>query len=219
MPELTETGLARRVQQLRAELAQRDTAVLAQRCGAELVDGRLLLPVWDTAVTLSPPEFIACDVHTGTAVDPLTQALLAYYLHTSDGMAPAQSWVAFTELPDGRFYTQAFQGYTGRELAQAFGEDVPRFTVTAVTLGGQPESFANVAFSFQPLPLVRLLVVCWLGDEEFPTAYQILFDAHISHHLPTDACAILGSMLTRRLLTASVTEMKITPNGIRPLLQ
>ncbi|MBX3056210.1 MAG: DUF3786 domain-containing protein [Anaerolineae bacterium] len=88
------------------------------------------------------------------------------------------------------------------ELAQAFGEDVPRFTATAVTLGGQSESFADVAFSFQPLPLVGILVVCWLGDEEFPTAYQILFDAHISHHLPTDACAILGSMLTRRFLSA-----------------
>jgi hypothetical protein len=42
-------------------------------------------------------------------------------------------------------------------------------------------------------------VVTWEGDEDFPSTYQILFDAAVSHHLPTDACAILGSILTHRL--------------------
>jgi len=59
----------------------------------------------------------------------------------------------------------------------------------------------DAAYEFQVLPMVSLLVVTWQGDEEFNSTYQILFDAAVSHHLPTDACAILGSNLTNRLIT------------------
>ena len=200
MSERTLTGLAGRVQELRADLAQRDLSTLVSACGATVVDGRLQMKVWGTAVVLSAPEFVVRDAETGEALDPLTQALVAYYLHTADGAPPADHWIAFTELPHGRFYTQAFQGYTGRELAQTFGNDVVRFRETAVALGGTAVTFADAAFRFQALPRVPVLVVCWQGDEDFPPSYKILFDAQTPHYLPTDACAILGSMLTRQLL-------------------
>jgi len=203
MVERPLTGLAGRVQALQADLARRDLSELALACGAVLVDGRLQMQIWGTAVTICVPEFVAYDVENGKVLDTLTQALVAYYLHTADGISPANHWIAFTELPDGRFYTQAFQGYTGRELAQTFGNDVARFEKTAVTLGGTANVLGDVAFRFQALPRVPMLVVCWQGDEDFPPSYKILFDAHTPHYLPTDACAILGSMLTRRLLTHS----------------
>jgi len=114
MSERPLTGLAGRVEGLRANLAQRDLSTLAAACGATVVDGCLQMEVWGTAVTLSTPEFVARAAETGEAFDLLTQALVAYYLHTADGFPPADQWIAFTELPDGRFYTQAFQGYTGR---------------------------------------------------------------------------------------------------------
>lgn len=200
MAERPLTGLAGRVQELQADLTRRELPELAHACGAALVDGRLQMKVWGTAVTISAPDFVARDAATGEALDPLTQALVAYYLHTADGMLPADHWIAFTELPDGRFYTQAFQGYTGRELAQTFGNDVAHFGETAVALAGTAVPFADAAFRFQALPRVPVLAVCWQGDEDFPPSYKILFDAHTPHYLPTDACAILGSMLTRHLL-------------------
>jgi hypothetical protein len=64
----------------------------------------------------------------------------------------------------------------------------------------------ELAFAYQVLPHVRLLAACWLGDEEFPPSYRVLFDAAAGHHLTTDAYAILGSMLTRRLLREAGRE-------------
>lgn len=194
------SGLEKRLWELRKELALRDTAVLAQNCGLRVGDEHLVMRVWGKPITIMLPHFIACCTETHAELDPMTQALVTYYLVTSDGTPAADKWIAFTELPDGRFYTKAFQGYTGRELAQAFGNDIKRFSETAVAKGGVADPFAAAAFRFQALPKVPILAVCWQGDEDFPASYNILFDAHTSHHLATDACAILGSMLSGRLL-------------------
>lgn len=114
----------------------------------------------------------------------------------------AGKWIAFTELPDGKFYTQAYKGYTGGELTRAFGNDDEAFMQAAESLGGRREFFGNIAYSYQVFPRLAIMVVCWLGDEDFPASYNVLFDAAAGHHLTTDACAILGSTLTKMLIKA-----------------
>jgi len=130
--------------------------------------------------------------------------MLAYYLSTSDGTPLTGRWIAFSELPDGTFYTQAFQGYTGGELAKVFQDDVEGFAEAAASIAGSMpvpgDPPGDEAAAFQILPNVRMLVSCWLGDEDFPSSYRVLFDAAAGHHLTTDAYAILGSMLTRRII-------------------
>lgn len=195
-----ESSLLRRVISLRYDLTQRDLTILADLSGADLVPGGLVLMVWGTAVFITTPDFVARNQETGAVLDSMTQALIAYYLWTTDGAPAAEEWMAFTELPNGRFYTQAFQGYTGQKLVRHFGNDIAWFEETAVALGGQAVPFGDIAFQFQVFPHVILMVAAWQGDEDFSPSYKILFDAHTSHHLPTDACAIIGSMITGRLL-------------------
>ena len=200
--EEQESGLARRVDDLRADLRERDMASLARNTGAAYVDGRFQLEVWNRKVTISEEDFVAIDEESGQACDALTQAMLAYYFHTSDGTAVGGGWIAFRELPDGQFYASAFQGYTGSKLARLFGSDIDSFIEAANGIEGQLQQIGDAAFRFQALPRVPVAVVCWLGDEDFPSSYRVLFDQSIDHHLPTDACAILGSMLTSKLSKA-----------------
>lgn len=162
--------------------------------------GVLRLPLWGVDVAVTIPDFVVCDPQTGQELPVAGQALLLYYFHTCDGAPETGRWVSFAELPDGRFYNRAFQGYTGHELAKAFQSEAAAFVRAAESLGGQRQALGDAAFSFRALPRVTLLVVFWQGDEEFPASFQILFDAAVSHHLPTDVCAILGSMLTRKLI-------------------
>jgi hypothetical protein len=199
--------LAERVSKIRTQLARIDPELLAARSGATYDEGgdgggKLRLRVWDREVILGVPSFEARDAETGEGLDTFTLALVAYYLQTADGTPEAGRCIAFTELPDGKMYTQAFQSYTGHELAKAFGNNVESFGKAAASIGGRPVIFGDRAFSFRALPLVQLTVTCWMGDEDFPPSYRILFDSAVSHHLPTDACAILGSTLTRRLIRA-----------------
>jgi len=203
------THLTRRTAELHDALRAVDPQTLADRTGATYVpvsptQGSLHLHYWNRQVVLTYPEFVARDGRTGELLGTMDRAMLAYYFALSDGTPETGNWIAFSELPDGRFYTQAFQGYSGDELARTIGNDEEGFAAAALLTQGwevrSGQAPGDRAFAFRALPFISLLVVCWLGDEEFPPSYRILFDGTVSHHLSTDACAILGSALTRRLL-------------------
>ena len=195
-----------RAEELRVALRKMSPTRLASRTGSRFSGrgdaGEFEFDFWGEPVQLSFPDLIACDPRSGTPLDPLSQALLLYYFHDADGVPAAGQWISFSELPDGTFYAQAYQGYTGQELLAVFGDDIAAFEQAALALGGRAVPFADCAFAFAALPLSPVLAACWLGDEDFPSSYRILFDAAASHHLSTDGCAILGGALTRRLIRA-----------------
>ncbi|MFN2106660.1 MAG: hypothetical protein ACK2UJ_17430, partial [Candidatus Promineifilaceae bacterium] len=56
-----ESGLDRRVADLRQEILQRDKAVLAQRTGAVRDNGGFLLAVWNRCIAINGQDFIAVD--------------------------------------------------------------------------------------------------------------------------------------------------------------
>ena len=128
------------------------------------------------------------------------QAVVAYYFYTSDGAPLTGQWISFADLPDGRMYNSAFQGYSGNELVKVFGLNIDRFKLACEKSGGQASPAGDAAYIFYALPHLPLLVNYWCGDDDFPSSCKILFDSSVDHYLPTDVCAILGSILTRRIL-------------------
>jgi hypothetical protein len=211
--------LAQRVTVLKEQLRALQDAIgaesLAERTGVARYKetperGKYALNLWQQPIQLSYPDWIATDSQTGQALSVATQALLLYYFITADGERPEAHWISFADLPDGRFYNQAFQGYSGSELARAFQNDLESFDRAARQIGGKllpaaPETPGDRAFVFQALPRLAVLTVYWQGDEDFPAAAQVLFEITTPHYLPTDVCAILGSTLTRRLIKQKET--------------
>lgn len=200
----TEGPLAVYAASLRRELAALSPEQLAQRVAADLsAEATLALVFWGEEVQATHPELV-WRTTAGRPLGDLAQALLLHHLARSDGARPTGRWIAFAELPDGLFYDRAFNGYTAAVLARRFGDDVAAFARSAERVPGRLDEgmvpAAPMAFAYRVLPLVPLAVACWPGDEDFPTAYRILFDAAVPHHLSTDGCALLGSMLTRRLV-------------------
>ncbi len=197
--------LLARVATLRQTVAQRAPASLAAathtQFQAQAGGGVFEFAYFGAAAEFSFPACEARLAHSPALLPPLDQAMVAYYFHNACGGPIAGQWVAFSELPEGRFYTQAFQSYTGAVLARRFGDDLARFVQAAEQAGGRRFDLGDAAFAFLALPLAPLAVVAWQGDEEFPPSYRLLFDASAPRHLSTDTCAILGSMLTRRLVS------------------
>ena len=190
-----------RIDEARSALAAIPEKELARRSGAVHRDGRLSIPVLGHATSVHLPELVA-HAADGSVCPEETQILLLDYLIRSDGASPSGEWIGFQELPNGGFYRQAFQGYTGDRLVQEIGGDIEAFRRAAKALGGEAVALGDAAYAFRVLPLVPLAVVWWDGDEEFPPNATVLFDRVAQHSLPTDGLAILGRMLCRALGTA-----------------
>lgn len=200
-PQRLEQRFTQRLEELRETLASINLNRVVWASGAQLsAEGQLNLLYWNRLIRITYPQGIAYPLGGELPLAAFDQALLLYYLTTADGEPLSQTWVAFSDLPDGRFYNQAFQGYTGNELALTFRERQDLFESAAQAMGGVSYPLGDAAYTFMALPRVPLLAVYWQGDDDFPPSCQVLLNAAASHYLPTDAYAILGSALTRRLI-------------------
>lgn len=164
--------------------------------------GTFLLPFLGQAVRIRYPDF-AFDADS--PLPPHVRALLVYYLARSDGSSPTGDWRAFADLPDGRFYAAAFQGYTGDAIVRRLAEKADGIAAGIAALGGRalaPSELAtnaDAAWVVPALPRVPVALVWWDADEEFPARAELLFDSTARNHLPTDGCAVVGSWLTSML--------------------
>lgn len=188
--------------ELRETLQGRQPARLAVLSGAEWDAERneLRLAWLGRRYRITWPELVAYAQDAAAPSPASVQGLFLYYLAHADGAPLAGQWLSFRELPDGWLYHQAFQGYTGHVLVQQLGNDVDSLAAAAQALGGEAIAVSDCGYAFQTLPAVRLAVVYWQGDDEFPAQAQVLFDAAASHYLPVDGLALLGSDLVRQLL-------------------
>jgi len=199
-----EESMTRRVEALRSALRERNLGHLAALSGARPGEDALQLPYWGRQVRIGWPDLAGNFPDDGSPCGLFDLAMLLYYLDTADGSPPADRWIGFRELPDGAFYNQAFQGYSGNPLAKRFGEQPQDLAAAAGQLSGERlPALAPEAYAFQPLPRIRLAVALWPGDEDFPARASVLFDAASSHYMTTDGLALLGSGLARRLLRAA----------------
>jgi hypothetical protein len=197
--------LERRADQLRRELLNSDYHQLAYLTGTTFEEGQtkkgvFQFQLWNKPVVLSGEDLIARDAETNDPLPPIHQATILYYFYSSKASPPANSWISFSELADGQFYNAAFQGYTSKKLLQYFNTNYGLFEERCLGICGDKTTFGDGAYRFQILPQVAVLAVYWQGDEEFPPSYKILFEDTADYHLPTDVYAILGSMLTGKLM-------------------
>jgi hypothetical protein len=196
--------LTERLYQLRSALRSQDPGLVAARSGISYLEagpgrGELHIQLWGNICILSWPELTGNN-DRGEPLSDFQQTLLLYYLVTADDSALTHKWVSFADLPGGRMYNTAFQGYSGDEIEKNFGMDLDALKQACDLAGGEQVEIGNASFIFQALPRVPLMLTYWLGDEDFPSSCKILFDESACHYLPIDACAILGSTLTRRLI-------------------
>lgn len=167
--------------------------------------GQLSLRCLGMPVTIRLPEYSIFTTH-GATVSVITEALIISYLESARGTPRVGEWVAFRDLPGGTFYHQAFTGYTGKRLAQHFGNNLDAFCHAAKSVGGLSlAELGHAAFEFQAFPHLRVAIVYWLGDPEdgLPPQANVLFERAASDYMVLDGLAILGSQLVGHIIRAS----------------
>lgn len=196
----TNDQLIVQINALRAALREREPREVAFNAGVEFDAGVLRFQFYGEPYRVTIPDWEVIAEATNRVASPYYAAMFLYYLHTADGMPRAGRWISFRELPEGMFYQQAYQSYTGNRLVQVFENRVDEFARVARTLGGMKLALGDAAYAFEALPRVHVAAVYYAGEEDFPPTANVLFDASASHHLPTDVLASVGRALVDRLI-------------------
>jgi hypothetical protein len=204
-PEETYAVALQRAQKTFAEL---EPIQAAHRAGvsfgtAHENGGTFELAFFGTPFQVHWPEGNMQHIATGSEPDIASRILLLHYLITADGTPTRDRWISFRNLPGGLGYDAAFQQRANLRLSHTFETNRVAFETAARALAGERLSFGDASFLFRLLPRVWLAVVLNLADEEFPADANILFDAAVSHYLPTEDLAVLGGMLASRLVKAA----------------
>jgi hypothetical protein len=200
--------LALVVEDMREKLGHVKPGKLVLRSGCERdADGNYCLTFLWQEYVISGDDFTVRQADTDKEVPSFFQSLILTYLATANGTTPSSRWVSFRELPDGMFYAQAFQGYSGNRLLRELQGGIESFRRAAEALGGEPLEIGDAGYAFTVLPRIHMAIVYWEGDEEFPAQFpsqaQVLFEDTTSNYMSTDGLAVLGSQLVGKVLKAA----------------
>ena len=170
--------------------------VAAAKAGVDMVDGKFIIPFFNRTYKLSFPEGELEEADDQQGYPKWLRVLLLHYLIQADGTGPADTWIAYRQLPGANFFEQRFNNMCINPLTEAFGHDLEGFKKGGEALGGEPITrTGDAAFRFKALPSVIMACILYLGDEEVQPAVNVLFDASAIAYLPTEDLSLLGVYL------------------------
>jgi hypothetical protein len=159
----------------------------------------LVLKALNQEVSIRWPDLTFGEEDAEAEIPIQQQVLYLHYLwgaSSSNGADATGEWISFQEIPDGRFYMDAFQRRAKNPMVTSFGETPDLLLKVAKELyGAVPFDQGDVSVVVRALPLVPIALILWKGDEEFPPEGNVLFDRSIIGILSAEDVAWLSGMV------------------------
>ncbi|MDZ7699322.1 MAG: DUF3786 domain-containing protein [Deltaproteobacteria bacterium] len=196
----------------RQALSERDPHGIADQSGANIertADGGhcLSLRFLEKSVLIDWPGFEMRLQGSDETLSLQQQVLILHYLDGAGDTPMTGEWVAYQEIPDGRFYLDAFLRRAKNPMIQVFGENPELLVQLATTAyGAKSLDQGDFAVTVQALPKVPVALILWRGDDEFPPEGTLLFDRSIARILSAEDVAWLAGMIIYPLIGMAKAE-------------
>lgn len=183
----------------------------AKKAGADYQRGedgeKITLEFFSEAYQISCPqiEFYSPSKKT---VSLVTRILLLHYLIQADGSPMTGKWVGYKDIPGGLLYASVFARRVTDPLLRRFGRSAKWFQEAGIQLSGETAGVGDASFILKAFPFIPMQYVLWEGDDEFPPAAQLLFDASVDHYLSLEDIVVLGQITTGRLIQRAAVNQK-----------
>ncbi len=128
--------------------------------------------------------------------------VLLFHYSKAEPTTKSGNLVKFANLEGGQAYETAFLNRAVKPLAEVFGDKPEELGRYAERFGGYILSYGDCSVEIPALPHIPLKIILW-QKREFPAEANILYDATANDYLPTEDLAVLGELMTARLIQAS----------------
>jgi hypothetical protein len=188
------------------DLDTKDATTVASLAGATLEGSNIRFKFMNREILVATPGYqVSWADQKPEEEFALTDAVMVlHYLQQAKGIGPLGELVAYRQIPGGEFYTAAFRKRAELPLIGTFGQKPGLLTKTAALLGGRSkEGIGDEAAIFRVVPNLEVVTIIHIGDDEFPSDGQVLFDKSITTALSIEDIAWLGSAIVYRLMGAA----------------
>ncbi len=167
-------------------------------------DGTIALSFFQRPYIISYPE-LAFSSPQEPVISLVSKIIILHYLINATHSTRTGELTNYGGLPGGSFYFPVFKRKTTDILLAKLGNDGEKFKQAGQSMGATINSLGDVSFTIRALPDIDLTLIFWEGDEDFPSAYDILFDAAIDRYLSLEDIVVLAQMVTKRVLSRTMT--------------
>ncbi|NIA19302.1 MAG: DUF3786 domain-containing protein [Xanthomonadaceae bacterium] len=178
-------------------------------------DGIIALPFFQRPYTISYPE-LAFSCPQEPVISLVSKIIILHYLINANHSTRTGELTNYGGIPGGSFYFPVFKRKTTDILLAKLGNNGEALKRAGEILGATTSSLGDVSFTIRALPDIDLTLIFWEGDEDFPSAYDILFDAAIDRYLSLEDIVVLAQMVTKRVLSRTMAGSTIERKETKP---
>lgn len=172
----------------------------AARSGTKYDGKRFRIPFYNRVFLVHYPELRVEEEGNSDPVPQFLEIILLHYLLQASDTTVGSAWIAYRQLPGSALFERRFIQMAMQPLQRIFGDDIEGFKKAGEAVGGVSiDQVGDAAFKFMALPNIPLAVIFYLGEDEIPSSFNVLFDASAPSYLPTEDLSLLGVYLVGAL--------------------
>lgn len=146
--------------------------------------------------------------------DPWDEVLLYNYIFFSGSKPLSGKWVGLESFPNSLSKRVALEDGCHRRINQVFAGAQTKLQAACRKLGGIPVADghnADLAYRFQPLPKMPLLLLFWDEDKEegFDSQTKVLFDESALEYLDLESLTFVAEKLAEKLISIGEEELNV----------
>ena len=171
----------------------------------------LEIPYFGRAVTMRHNGIVS---NNDEKFDPWDEVLLYNYIFFSGSKPLTGNWVGLESFPNSLPKRVALEGGCHRRINQVFAGARSELEEVCRKLGGIPVADghnADLAYRFEPLPKMPLLLLFWDEDNEegFDSQTKVLFDESALEYLDLEGLTFVAEKLAQNLISMKKEELNV----------
>lgn len=117
-----------------------------------------------------------------------------WYLVQAKDIPPTGKLIQPTNIKGGGMFFRGSHVIPLDSLAKRYGTEKEAFINRGDEFCAEGLSFGDASLRLLPMPRIPVILILWLGDEEFPPRADLLLDACCEFHLPIDVIWSIAMM-------------------------
>jgi hypothetical protein len=152
----------------------------------------------DMILRLSDFQLISANSYKPVKVSD--RILVLHYLLCDLPVRQTGELISFRQMDSGQFYWPAFLSRSVQPLVERIGNDLELLKKNLGRFDWQPVSLGDFGARIHAIGKVYVTLIYHIGDDEFPSSADLLFDSSIKRVYQTEDAAVLASRICLGLI-------------------